>query len=229
ALVLSGLFPAAGVIIGIIAHRRVDVVGILVLAGIAAGAILGLVSHNARLVLDEGSVPTLVFGLICLRSLATPKPLIYRLALEFIGPDSRQGREFTDLWQYQEFRRIFRVITAVWGTAYLAEAAAAARVVIVQNASAGTALAIAKILPYAVAGVLIAWTVGYGGYQKRRGERLAAAAAGRADAHDVHPGNQPAPETLPARTPALGTAVSQPGVGPGDWAVTPDELTGETT
>ena len=53
ALVLSGVFPAAGVIIGIIEHRRVDALGILVLAGIAVGAVLGLVSHNARLVLDD--------------------------------------------------------------------------------------------------------------------------------------------------------------------------------
>ena len=66
----------------------------------------------------------------------------------------------------------------VWGAAYLVEAAA--RVLIVQETSAGTALAVSKVLPYAVAGVLIAWTVGYGRYQKRKGERLAAAAAARA-------------------------------------------------
>jgi hypothetical protein len=205
ALVLSGVFPAAGVLIGIIQHRRVDPVGVLVLAGIAVGAILGLVSHNPKLVLDEGSVPTAVFGLICLGSLATAKPLIYRMALEFIGHDSRQGREFTDLWQYREFRHVFRVMTIVWGAAYMVEAAA--RVVIVQNTSAGTALAISKVLPYAVAGVLVLWTVGYGRYQKRRGERLAAAAAPAgavsadgADAPDVPSGDQPA-ETLPAEGP----------------------------
>jgi hypothetical protein len=200
ALVLSGVFPATGVIIGIIQHRRVDAVGVLVLAGIAVGAVLGLVSHNAKLVLDEGSVPTAVFGLICLGSLATPKPLIYRVALEFIGPDSRQGREFTDLWQYEGFRHVFRVMTTVWGAAYVAEAVA--RVVIVQNTPAGTALAISKVLPYVVAGVLCVWTAGYGRYHKRRGERLAAAAAARADANtdarDAPPGNQLAPEILPA-------------------------------
>ncbi len=174
ALVLSGVFPAAGVTIGIIQHRRVDALGILVLAGIAVGAVLGLVSHNARLVLDEGSVPTAVFGVICLGSLGTPKPLMYRLAVEFIGPDTPKGQEFTGLWQYAEFRRVFKVITAVWGIGYLAEAAA--RVVIVQNTSTGTALAVSKVLPYAVAAALMAWTFGYGRYQKRKGERLAAAA-----------------------------------------------------
>jgi hypothetical protein len=212
ALVLSGAFPAAGVIIGIGQRRRVDALGVLVLAGIAVGAILGLVSHNTRLVLDEGSVPTAVFGLICLGSLATPKPLMYRLALEFMGPDTTKGREFASLRQYEGFRHPFRVLTVVWGVAYLAEAAA--RVVIVQNTSAGTALAISKVLPYAVAAVLSAWSVGYGRAQKRQGERLAAAgaaAAARADASPSDPsepsepasqGTQPAPETLtPERPP----------------------------
>jgi hypothetical protein len=182
ALVLSGLFPAVGMIIGIIGHRRVDAVGVLVLAGIAVGAILGLASQNPKLVLDEGSVSTGVFGLICLGSLATDKPMMYRFALEFIGPDTERGREFAGLRQYQEFRRAFVVITVVWGAAYLAEAAA--RVLIVQSTSAGTALTVSKVLPYAVAAVLIAWTVGYGRLQKRRGERLAAAYAAAAEASE---------------------------------------------
>lgn len=175
ALILSGVLPAAKVIAGIVRHRRADAVGVLVLAGIAVGAVLGLVSHNPKLVLDEGSVGTGVFGLLCLGSLARDKPLMYRLAMEFIGADSAQGREFAGLWQYREFRHIFRVITAVWGVAYLVEAAA--RVVIVANTSTGTALAISKVLPYVVAALLVAWTVGYGRRQKRRGEALTASAA----------------------------------------------------
>jgi hypothetical protein len=180
ALILSGLFPVIGMIIGFIGHRRVDAVGALVLAGIVVGAILGLVSHNPKLVLDEGSVSTGVFGLICLGSLATDKPMMYRLALEFMGPDTERGREFADLRQYKEFRRAFVVVTVVWATAYVAEAAA--RVAIVQNTSAGAALPVSKVLPYAVAAVLIAWTFGYGRYQKRQGERMAAAYAAAAEA-----------------------------------------------
>jgi hypothetical protein len=200
ALVLSGVFPAAKVIAGIIKHRRVDAVGILVLAGIAVGAVLGLVSHNPKLVLDEGSVGTGVFGLLCLGSLARDKPLMYRLAMEFIGPDSAQGREFTNLWQYKEFRHTFHVMTAVWGIAYLAEAAA--RIVIVANTSTGTALATSKVMPWVVTAALAAWTVGYGRLQKRRGEALAAAFAARSDAYDEHAENQPATETLSTQSPS---------------------------
>ena len=200
ALVLSGALPAVKVIAGILRHRRVDAVGALVLAGLAVGAILGLVSHNPKLVLDEGSVGTGVFGLLCLGSLTRPEPLMYRLALEFIGPDSAQGREFTDLWQYREFRRVFQVITAVWGTAYLAEAAA--RVVIVANTSTGTALAVSKVMPWVVTAVMIAWTIGYGRLQKRRGEALAAEAAARDSRDDARSAGEFAPESRPADQPS---------------------------
>ena len=69
ALVLSGSLPALGVAAGLIRRRRVDAIGVLVLAGIAVGTVLGLLSGNPRLVLVEGSVPTAVFGLLCLGSL----------------------------------------------------------------------------------------------------------------------------------------------------------------
>lgn len=135
---------------------------------------LGLASGSPRLVLVEGSVPTGIFGLVCLGSLWTRRPLMFRFALEFIGPDTPKGRDFEGRWQYAGFRRVFRIMTIVWGVAYLAEALA--RVVIVENTSAGTALAISKIMPYAVAGVLVAWMTVYGQRAKRRGERAAAAA-----------------------------------------------------
>jgi hypothetical protein len=180
ALVLSGIFPALGVLLTVVRHRRLDAIGALVLIGIAVGTILGLASGNARLVLVEGSVPTGIFGLVCLGSLWTRRPLIYRFALEFMGPDTPKGRDFADRWQYAGFRRVFNLMTIVWGVAYLAEAAA--RVVIVQNTSAGTALTVSKFMPYAVAGVLVAWMAVYGQHAKRKGEAVAAAARAAAAA-----------------------------------------------
>ena len=94
ALILSGIWPAFGIVAGVIRHRRVDAVGVLVLAGIVVGAVLGLLSGSARLVLAEGSVPTAVFGLLCLGSLRSRRPLIYRFAIEFMGPDTPKGRDF---------------------------------------------------------------------------------------------------------------------------------------
>jgi len=168
------VFPALGVAIGVIQHRRLDVVGAVVLAGIIVGTVVGLASHNARLVLVEGSVPTAVFGIACLGSLWARRPLMFSLAREFTGPDTTRGQEMTRLWQYEGYRRVLRVITAVWGVAFLIEAAL--RVVIVYNTSAGTALAISKVTPFVFAAIMCAWTVAYGTRQKRKGERMAAAA-----------------------------------------------------
>jgi intracellular septation protein A len=173
ALLLSGVFPALGVLLGFARHRRVDAVGVLVLAGVAVGTILGLVTGNERLILVEGSVPTAIFGLACLGSLWASRPLIFRFALEFIGADTATGHDFAARWQYAGFRRVFRLLTLVWGAAYLAEAAA--RVVIIEMASTGTALTVSKIMPYAVAALLIGWTNVYGKRARRRGEQLAAA------------------------------------------------------
>jgi hypothetical protein len=113
ALVLSGILPAFGVAVDYARRRRLDVIGVLVLAGIAVGAILGLVSGDPRLVLVEGSVPAAVFGLACLGSLWSARPLIFRFAHEFIGPDTDRGRDFAALWQYPGFRHTFRLFTVV--------------------------------------------------------------------------------------------------------------------
>jgi intracellular septation protein A len=176
ALLLSGVFPAAGVVINVITHRRLDVVGALVLAGIIVGTVLGVISHNARLILIEGSVPTAVFGVACLGSLRARRPLMLSFALEVVGPDTAKGREMTEMWShevYQEgFRRIFRTITVVWGIGFLVEAAL--RVVIVYNTSTSTALGISKVTPFIWAGVLSAWTAAYGSYHKKQGERMMA-------------------------------------------------------
>jgi hypothetical protein len=176
ALILSGIPPALGIAIGALVDRRLDVIGVLVLAGLLVGTVAGLVSHNPRLYLVEGAVPSLVFALACLISLRSAKPLIYRFAVEILGPDSPKGRDVTGAWRYPSFRRAFRVITLAWGIAYLFEVAA--RLVVVEITSTGIALLFSKLVPYAFAICLSAWTVAYGEHEKRKAERLAAAAGG---------------------------------------------------
>jgi hypothetical protein len=178
ALVLSGVFPALGVAVSYARDRRLDAIGGLVLAGIAVGTILGLATGSARLVLVEGSVPTAVFGVVCLGSLRSSRPLIFRFALQFIGAETPKGRDFDGRWRYPGFRHAFRVITAVWGFGYLAEAAA--RIVIIETFTTGAALTVSKAMPLAVAAVLAAWTYVYGQAARRSGERMAAAAAAQA-------------------------------------------------
>jgi intracellular septation protein A len=111
ALVISGVLPALGIVIGAAVNRRLDVIAVMVLAGIMVGTTLGLTSHNARLFLLEGSVPSVVFALACLGSVRLRRPLIFRLAVEILGPDTPKGRDVTTAWRYPVFRRAFQVIT----------------------------------------------------------------------------------------------------------------------
>jgi len=95
------------------------------------------------------------------------------IALEFVGADTPKGRDFAARWRYPGFRRAFRLFTVVWGAVYLAEAAV--RVMIIEIAPVGTALLVSKVMPYAVAALLIVWTRAYGQRARRRGEGLTAA------------------------------------------------------
>ena len=171
ALVLSGVLPALGIGISALADRRLDVIGIVVLAGLLVGTLLGLTSHNARLYLLEGSVPSAVFALGCLLSLRLRRPLIFRLAVELLGPDTRKAHDVTSAWRHPGFRRAFRMITVAWGAGYLVEAAI--RVAIVVTTSTGIALVCSKLIPYVFAVVLSAWTLVYGEHETRKAERLA--------------------------------------------------------
>ena len=175
ALVISGVLPALGIVIGALVDRRLDVIGVVVLAGLLVGTLLGLTSHNARLYLLEGSVPSAVFALGCLFSLRLRQPLIFRLAVELLGPGTRKGRDVAAAWRYPGFRRAFRIITVAWGIGYLAEAAI--RVAIVATTSTGIALVCSKLIPYAFALVLSVWTLVYGEHEKKKAERFASASA----------------------------------------------------
>jgi hypothetical protein len=176
ALVVSGVPPALGIGLSVRRHRRIDAIGVVVLFGIAAGAVVGLATGSARLVLIDGTVPSGVLGLACFGSLLTSRPLMFRVALQFIGPDSAQGREFAGWWQHPgaaRFRHMFGVITVVWGAVFLAETVA--QIAIIESASISTAKTTSNVMPIVVAVLAVAWTTLYGRQQRARGGREPAA------------------------------------------------------
>jgi hypothetical protein len=172
ALIHSGAAPAASVVISAAQHHRIELVGALILAGIALTAIVGWASGDPRLILAQDSMLTGTFGVVCLASLRSGRPLMFRVAVEFMGEDNPRGQEFASRWRHPGFRHAFRVITAVWGIAYLTEAAV--RIVIIETLTTGTALAASRTMPYVVARALAAWQVSYALRAKRRSDRLAA-------------------------------------------------------
>jgi intracellular septation protein A len=163
ALIISGVLPAFGVALGVFRRRHVDAIGVLVLLGIITGTVLGLCTHSARLVLMEGSVPTAIFGLTCLGTLLTSKPMLLRIAMETTAGSAR-GRELAARVAQPGGQQAFRTVTLVWGITFLAEAAA--RIGIVESVSAGNALLVVKVMPYVVMFLLIRCT---GPYIRRSG------------------------------------------------------------
>jgi uncharacterized membrane protein len=167
ALILSGAIPAVGIALGVAYHRRLDAIGVLVLIGIVVGSVLGVVSGSAHLVLLDGVVPTAVFGVVCVASLRSRRPMIFRFALEGMGRDTPKGRDFADRWRYPAFRHSFRVVTVVWGVMFVAEAVTQA--VIVETASVGVAKTTSNLLILPFAAVVIAWNISYAKRGQRRG------------------------------------------------------------
>ncbi len=171
-LVVSGVLPAIRVLATVVTRRRLDAIGALVLSGIALGTVVGLASGSARLYLLDGLVPGVALGTVCLVSLLSQRPLMFRFALEMMGEDTPKGQAFAAMAQYREFRRIFRVITVVWGLVFLAESAVQA--VIIETASINAAKQSSNLLPVAVVVVTFLWARDYGRRSQRRGERALA-------------------------------------------------------
>ena len=174
ALAVSGAPPGAWILADMLWRGRVDAVGVFVLSSITLATLIGLATGSGRLYLLDGAILTGVFGLVCLGSLATPRPLMFHFALASNGGvESPRGRAFADRWRYAAFRRVFVVMTVVWGTACIVQAAINAA--IIEATSTDKAFVINKILPYLFLAVLGAWTLVYGVSAKRRGEAAGAA------------------------------------------------------
>ncbi|MEM9516906.1 MAG: VC0807 family protein [Actinomycetota bacterium] len=158
ALVLSGLPPAIGVCVDWQRRRKIEVIGIVVLGGIALSLALAMLSDDPKVVLLEGAAVTAVLAIAQLVSIRMRRPLIFYFAQAF------QGGRFSTAGmameaEYDEFveaRSFWRTAAIVWGIVGLAEAVA--RVFVIQLVSTSTALAINRIAPWLIFAGLIAWT-----------------------------------------------------------------------
>jgi hypothetical protein len=166
-LVVAGLLPGLGVLLDWVRFRALQVVGVVVLAGIALSVALALISDDPKVVLLEGAAVTAAFGVACVVSLAGRRPLIFHFAQAFYGGRwTADGAELDDDYErYEEARHFWRTGTTVWGITYVLEAAVL--VAIIQTVSTATALTVNRTVPWVVSGLLFLWLY-------RRGARLQA-------------------------------------------------------
>lgn len=162
ALVLSGLTPVIAVAVSWVRWRSLEIVGAVVLGGIALSVLLALLSNNPQVVLLEGTVLTFAFGVASLVSLVGRRPLIFSFAqVLYGGQHAAPGRELdTDYDTYPEARSFWRTLAVVWGVVYMAEAGV--RVAIIFGASTQTSLLVTRVLPWVVYAALMLFSLIWG-------------------------------------------------------------------
>ncbi|WP_337832308.1 VC0807 family protein [Pseudonocardia sp. TMWB2A] len=177
ALLAGSIGPLLDIGITWLRSRRIDEFGVLVLVFLVVGAVVGLVFSDPRILLLKESATTGVLGLLLLGSLVLlPRPLMFWFGRRFAtGGDPARVAWWDGLWQYAGFRRTQRVLTAVWGVVLVAEAVV--RIVLTYRLPVATMVVVNAVVPLAVLGVLIGWTVLYARRAQAAGQRRAAAAA----------------------------------------------------
>ena len=159
AIAAATVFPLGEMIYEAVTVKRIGLIAIVSLAGIVTGFGLAFATGNAVFALLKDSLLTTVFGLLFLGSLATSRPLIYRLNLDLAGNDAAARAAAEALWERPAAQRTFRLITLVWGCGLVLEAAA--RVVAALTLPLATATSLSPIIAVVCIGGILVWTVRY--------------------------------------------------------------------
>ncbi|MEU1662076.1 VC0807 family protein [Streptomyces sparsogenes] len=177
ALLASGVWPVLDSAVHVVWRRRLDEFAVVTLVFLVITAVVSLVgAHSTRALLVKDSCVTGLFGLLCLVTLLTPRPLMFYFGRKFATDGTAESTAWWNgLWQYEGFRKTMITMTAVWGVAYCLEAGT--RVALAYTLSTDTMVTLSPVLIYAVLGALALWTARYGKRSQRKGEELAAAAA----------------------------------------------------
>ncbi len=160
ALAAGGLSPALNNLRIWIRARRLEPLGIIVMTLLAIGTLTSLISGSVFFALIKDSFLTGTFGLICLVSLFAARPLMFSVVRQFAaGDDPARIAAWNGRWENPKFRWAIRLVTAVWGVAYLAEAFV--RVGLALELTPGQVVSISPLMGFGALVVLIAWTRRY--------------------------------------------------------------------
>jgi hypothetical protein len=176
AIAMAALFPAASIAIGALRRLRLDFIGALVLVTLAGGVALSLVTQDVRFALMRAVPGATFFAVACLVSLPARRPLMFFFARQFTaGDDTEKIAAWNGRVEIARFRHAMRVLTLVWGLAFLAKAGLWTASALMLSPTAALLLSGPAIGLGAFA-ALMAWTIAYA---RRGAARLAAAEARR--------------------------------------------------
>jgi len=160
ALSAAGLLPAIGTCFGIIRQRHVDLIGALALVGIGVSIVAVLIGGDPRILLIRESFLTGALGVACFLSLLFPRPLMFYFGRYFAtGNNPAKREQYNGLWQYPSFRSVNRIITIVWGVAYIGEVIL--RAIMAYTLPIPVVLAVSPFLLGGITIATVAWTIAY--------------------------------------------------------------------
>ncbi|MBH1936393.1 hypothetical protein I5Q34_19290 [Streptomyces sp. AV19] len=125
ALLAGSLLAVPWIVHGMAKRRRVEAMAVFTLVLMTAGAVMTLVTGDARVLLIRDSWVFGLIGLWILGTLPTRRPFV--LAMSRAVVTARVGEEGWRTWLSQwdgnaVFRRRLRVLTAVWGAGFTLDA-----------------------------------------------------------------------------------------------------------
>jgi hypothetical protein len=161
ALLIASTFPLGKSVFDLIRRGQVDPVSILVLLGIAADGVALLFGGSVRILLVRESLFTGAFGLACFISLLFPRPMMFYFGRYFMaGSDPPRQARFNAAWQLPEVRFCHRLITTVWGSAFMGELSL--RIILIYNTFPAMVLVISPILLGTPTTITMVWAFSYG-------------------------------------------------------------------
>lgn len=175
AIAIATGFPVVSVVSTALRRGRVELIGVLVLVALIGGLAISFATQDVRFALMRAVPGAALIGIACLISLATRAPLMFFIARQFTAGDDP---EKIAAWNERRvnsagFRRAMRVLTLVWGLAFLAKAALWTISALILPTSA--ALLTGPVIGFGTFAALMALTIAYA---RLGAARLAAAEGG---------------------------------------------------
>lgn len=160
ALIASSAPPMLWGLVTLVRKRRLDALSILALTTIVLSLLAFLGGGGAKFLQVRERLVTAAIGLLFLGSAAIGKPLIHQLARARVRTrPAHEANAFDALRETPIFRRTMMVLTLVWGTVLLADAAIAGWLVFAL--SIRLYMIVNQILGLGSLGITTAWSYWY--------------------------------------------------------------------
>jgi hypothetical protein len=165
ALAAGAVFPVVAIIVGFVRQRRVQALGMIVLAATVVSILAALYFTSPFLALAKGSLFSAAFSALLLGSLLARRPLVFHLATVGQAAEHRQHAEA--LWETEpRYRRLMRRITVVWALALLVEGSL--RLVLIPLLPIALFLPLSETMSLACIGLMVLWSWRYGTREMER-------------------------------------------------------------